>query len=231
MPRNDDSVPRHTSKLVFQQCDSRCAFCLEATVGLLDLHHIIPRRGGGSNQPENLIVVCKNCHARIETGEISPEEIRRKKRILSGPLRLHTEQQPTAIQLNGPVTSSIIAQTVHFHSPRRGSPRMAHPAGTIGARPEYKNYVDYLISRYYELRQADASYGYSSKFSYAVLHTNIRKQFGAKTFFILETRFQDLSNYLQGRINKTIQGRVNSRNGIPNYSSFDEYLEKYVHPK
>ena len=32
----------------------------------LDLHHIVPRADGGTNEPENLILLCMNCHDLIE---------------------------------------------------------------------------------------------------------------------------------------------------------------------
>jgi hypothetical protein len=32
----------------------------------LEIHHVIPRRVGGEDNPENLIPLCKGCHKRIE---------------------------------------------------------------------------------------------------------------------------------------------------------------------
>ncbi len=33
--------------------------------GVLECHHIIPRRKGGTNKPENLILLCEKCHKKI----------------------------------------------------------------------------------------------------------------------------------------------------------------------
>ena len=93
-----------------------------------------------------------------------------------------------------------------------------------------KNYIDHLISRYHEFRDADASYGRTLKVSYAVIHKNIQRRFGAKTFFVPETSFAVLVEYLQRLIDRTIQGRVNRRNARPNYSDFEDYVSKYSPP-
>jgi len=33
----------------------------------LQIHHIIPKRDGGENIPENMITVCKKCHGKIHS--------------------------------------------------------------------------------------------------------------------------------------------------------------------
>lgn len=45
--------------------------------GGCELHHIIPISEGGSNEMENLILLCPNCHKEADVGLIS-EEILRK---------------------------------------------------------------------------------------------------------------------------------------------------------
>jgi len=41
-----------------------CHFCQESNV--LECHHIIPKRLGGSNDSKNILVLCPTCHAKIE---------------------------------------------------------------------------------------------------------------------------------------------------------------------
>ena len=36
----------------------------------LEVHHIILRSEGGSNRMDNLVVLCKDCHAKVHTGEL-----------------------------------------------------------------------------------------------------------------------------------------------------------------
>lgn len=42
----------------------KCYFCDEHRV--LEQHHIVPRRFGGSNKKSNLVTLCPNCHTKIE---------------------------------------------------------------------------------------------------------------------------------------------------------------------
>ena len=52
--------------------------------------------------------------------------------------------------------------------------------------------------------------------------------FKAPTYFIPESRFEELVDYLQGRIDNSILGRVNAKRGIPNYESYDEYVMQHM---
>lgn len=43
-----------------------CYFCHEPDTHLLESHHIVPCRFSGSDAFENLVLVCPNCHERLE---------------------------------------------------------------------------------------------------------------------------------------------------------------------
>ena len=105
---------------------------------------------------------------------------------------------------------------------------MQYPVDSIGADTIKKGYIDYLIKRYYDYRQADASYGGFRPFSHAEIHTTIQRKFKAKTFFIHVSRFEELSDYIKGRVDQTIQGRNNRSRGIPNYDLFEKYEAEQV---
>jgi len=90
-----------------------------------------------------------------------------------------------------------------------------------------KGYIDYLISRYIEYRKVDATYARTVRFTPAVLHKNIERSFGAKTFFLPETKFSDLVAHLTAKIDNTIQGRRNGANGTYNYHSFGEHRRRH----
>jgi len=45
---------------------STCYFCHEPDEHILQDHHIVPQRFGGSNFKENLVKLCPNCHDKIE---------------------------------------------------------------------------------------------------------------------------------------------------------------------
>jgi hypothetical protein len=103
-----------------------------------------------------------------------------------------------------------------------------YPDGCIGADLAKGNYVRYLVERYHHYREADGSFGRTRPFHYAVLFKNVQAKFKAPTYFIPEGRFGELVDYLRGRIDNTILGRVNRTRGIPNYESFDEYVMQHM---
>ena len=68
-----DNEPRLTNKCyehgyMSQDWDpyyrDNCYFCGED--GVLDAHHIVPQRHGGSDDVENLVKVCPTCHRKLE---------------------------------------------------------------------------------------------------------------------------------------------------------------------
>ena len=104
----------------------------------------------------------------------------------------------------------------------------SYPEGCIGANLAKRNYVKYLVERYNHYREADARFGRNDRFHYAVLFKNIESKFKAPTYFIPEGRFGELVDFLHQRVDNTILGRVNSRRGISNYESFDEYVMQHI---
>jgi len=62
-----------------------------------------------------------------------------------------------------------------------------------------------------------------ARFSYAVIFKNIERRFQAPTYFIPQARFDELTEYLQHRVDSTILGKRNRARGIPNYVGFEEF--------
>lgn len=53
--------------------DNMCLVCFK-NKGELDMlcpHHIISKGASGTDDPENILTVCKICHTKIHTGEIN----------------------------------------------------------------------------------------------------------------------------------------------------------------
>lgn len=44
-----------------------CFFCGEDTEEVLETHHVVPQRFGGTDRPENLVDVCPSCHGKLES--------------------------------------------------------------------------------------------------------------------------------------------------------------------
>jgi 5-methylcytosine-specific restriction endonuclease McrA len=41
----------------------------------LDIHHIVERKNGGSNEMSNLIAVCPNCHRKAHEKKYSKDQL------------------------------------------------------------------------------------------------------------------------------------------------------------
>lgn len=121
-----------------------------------------------NNVSENLLLTCRNHHGQIE-GQIIPQwEVMLKKTILSNPLtmeRLGLVRQVSAVDMpaavvagdNHGVAAGNIG-TVNFKS-SKGSTRIAHPVGSIGADIPKKGYLEYLVRKYFEARGKGIKYG------------------------------------------------------------------------
>ena len=67
-----DVSKRTISKILIRIGANKCSICgwNESTC---DIHHIIPKSKGGSNDDSNLIIVCPNCHRIIHSNKIYDE--------------------------------------------------------------------------------------------------------------------------------------------------------------
>jgi hypothetical protein len=85
-------LQQSTRKEVFEQKGNECVFCEvtrkehEEKYGRdLDVHHVIPKRKGGSDEASNLIPVCIGCHKTLEStqgkalGRIAEDEMDARK--------------------------------------------------------------------------------------------------------------------------------------------------------
>jgi hypothetical protein len=214
-------IPKITEKSIFQESSSACAFCRESEVSALEIHHI--DEDPSHNADENLILVCGNCHGKITAGVISQADVVLQKRMAVFKALDQVKNKATVeVNVSGGSFRGDVAHTINKFASKPSS-KIQHPVGSIGANLWLKGYIDYLLAQYYEFKKADESYGVKQRFSHAVIHKNIQKKFGYKTFFIPEEYFADLSRYIKSAIDRTIQGKTNRSRGIRNYHSFEEH--------
>jgi hypothetical protein len=139
--------------------------------------------------------------------------------------------------------TSITGSTVHggihtgpttinqIHRGRRSSRSSEYPVGSIGRDLALRNYVRYLVERYHRFCEANSSFGSGpARFSYAVIFKNIERKFKAPTYFIPEARFNELVEYLQQRIDRTVLGKRNRARGIRNYTGPEEFAAEQASP-
>jgi len=101
------------------------------------------------------------------------------------------------------------------------------PSDAIGSSIEMKSYVEHLVRRYIDWRQQGITSGKDRRtFHPSMIHKNVEKTFGARTYLVSKSRFADLIAYLQDRIDNTITGKMRHSQGKRNYRTFDEHLDK-----
>ena len=71
-----------TRSLVLMEAGYKCGNPVCRHVLTLELHHIIWVKDDGTNDPENLLALCPNCHSLHTHGHIPDEAIRTWKEIL-----------------------------------------------------------------------------------------------------------------------------------------------------
>jgi len=219
------SIPAKNQKKVIQESGGVCGFCGETDVATLEFHHINGRDIDDPHNVENLIYACKNCHGKITAGFISLSDVVLQKRILkySGNPKFNQASENT-INLNGGVNTGTIANVIHIHVRKKTPPKIPPPQGSIGTNLNNRNYVKHLIEHYHEFAKAEKS----NTYKYPVLYQSIKRKFGAKWDMIPNNRFEDVVSFLQKRIDGTILGKTRKSKGQKNYSTYSEFLEKYV---
>jgi hypothetical protein len=71
--RATQSIPPALRRTVLRRDAGRCRVpgCRHAT--FVDVHHLVPRAGGGANVAENLVILCSAHHRAIHRGELVAE--------------------------------------------------------------------------------------------------------------------------------------------------------------
>jgi hypothetical protein len=105
----------------------------------------------------------------------------------------------------------------------KGAVKILPPEGSIASDLLKRNYIKHLIDRYHEF----ASKQSGRTFGYAAIYSEIKKMYGAKWDLVPVHLFDDFASFLQRRIDRTMLGGMNRGKGIPNYSTFKQFLSKY----
>jgi hypothetical protein len=222
------AISQKTKKLIWQEAINMCVFCENRNVDVLEIHHIIDWSKGGTDEFENLILVCSNCHSKITNGSITTVEVFKAKMQLQNP-SVETKQKsnvlkfPTvsnSINVSRSNNYGIIANTVKIPTQRK-TVKFEPPVGTIGSDGDKRSYIMRLIERYQDFKKAEHGL---INFRYQIIYSAIKKEFKCKWDFIRLENFSALVNYLQRRIDNTRLGRNRKSKGLKNYSSFQEFL-------
>mgnify|MGYP001103253725 CR=1 FL=1 len=97
------------------------------------------------------------------------------------------------------------------------------PYGALGKDLLRKNYISYLIKRYGDWKQLELNKN-EEKFNWASFNRHIMNKYKAPGInHIPVVYFEELSNYLKGKIDKTIFGKNKRAKGHRNYSPFEDH--------
>lgn len=162
----------------------------------------------------DLLREMKSIHERNGNLELSQAEARFA-------LRLLEDYRDLYITTTGDVTVNRPKKVVFTQTKR--TVKLEAPEGSIAADRSRRNYLKHLLDRYNEF----AAQQPGRKFSYAAIYADIKARFGAKWDFLGIGQFESVCGYLQQRIDRTMLGGMNRGKGIPNYSTFAAFVEKY----
>jgi hypothetical protein len=62
-----DNIPQDLVDKMMVKCARRCCICRRYRPTKLQVHHIVERNQGGSNDEDNLIVTCMSCHTDVHS--------------------------------------------------------------------------------------------------------------------------------------------------------------------
>ncbi len=174
-------------------------------------------------------MLCPLCHSKITKGDILIEKVVEIKRSLTE-RKDDPEKKPITniIDIKGNIAKSQIANTISaeqiIYKGKRKPKITTHP-DSIEANLEMKSYIKHLIDRYQEFIKDD---DYKGKMRFAQIWGAVKREFGIDTYKISQKKFFDLTTFLQKRIDKTRIGRIRKSRAQANYTSFEEYKQKYL---
>jgi hypothetical protein len=60
-------IPQEVADKMMVRCGRRCCICRRFRPTKLQVHHLVERSKGGSNEEDNLIVICLSCHSDVHS--------------------------------------------------------------------------------------------------------------------------------------------------------------------
>src|SRR3989304_1383059 len=222
------TIPKRLEKALFQEAGSSCPTCGQNNVSALTIHHIKPFSEQPFHNPEDMIVLCANCHARADREEITMDQLYEIKRRLGDATRNRPQTPspyPQTVIGQGNIVAGRDIQDGHLHigSPRtRGKGRLAVIRGTVATDPHKVGYLKHLAKRYNEFKEYEMG---KEKMRYALVYQGYQREI---KYGIEQTPlglFEKACKYLQARIENTMLGRVRKKQGQKLYSTFEEFSE------
>ncbi|WP_281309751.1 HNH endonuclease signature motif containing protein [Flavobacterium flavigenum] len=219
--------PTYRQKVrLLQESKNKCAFCAFSDAGRIQFHHI--DENSANTILENLISVCPNCHSLIGEKAITEKEVLIKKENLKNDYLLSLKEYKSSIEisnstLNTPILGNNNVVNLTIKSAQKKIIQK-YPEGSIGQNVIMYGYSKYLADRYSEFKNFELK-SKGQVFNYASFYGKVKKDFKSGGFFhIPQTRFLELTSYLQRNIDRTVLAKINKSKGVTrNYISLEDY--------
>jgi hypothetical protein len=210
---------------LLQEVSGTCPFCGLELIGSLQIHHI--DRNSSNTVDDNLMAVCASCHDQLTRQLIPDSEVIWRKRALQNGVH-PARREKSGMNVSGTDNrGGVIAQEFHgkvvFEGERKPAPIIL--SGSIADNPPQYRYVEYLIKRLTEFRNAGKSFGQQRK---GKIHAGVTRNILANEFDNLPKdlpveKFDEVVQTLKAKIDNTALGRNNHSRGIRNYHPFEEH--------
>jgi hypothetical protein len=229
MAKSRVRIPEKLRAALQQEISSTCPVCTNVDVGHFQVHHL--DENPSNNAPENLLMLCANCHSKITKGDISPAEVRGIKKTLLNFAKINAARtqssQPPAIQVGGDISHAVVGSgnVVNIRTARNPKPK--YPPGCIGYDSVKANYISYLIGRYHEFKEWEIG---KENMRYGWFPSQLKKHFKVgkqRTIYNLpDIKFTELCELIQYRILDTKLARTKGGKTGRFFSSFEEYAQE-----
>lgn len=224
------AISRAIEKRLFQEVGSRCPLCGTDDISVLVIHHIIPFAENPSHVPAHMVVLCANCHAKADRGEVSPEVLYSVKRRLEKTVAsTGVATLPQSIKAIG--QGNIVAgRDIHVRGgvhvkvskgTRKISTSVVIP-GTVSEDPRRLGYLEYLIRRYKEFKKWDCD-STGQPMNYAMVRVAYEREIKYRVKETPLELFEAAVRFLQRRIANTKLGRIKLKQGGRIYSDFGTF--------
>jgi hypothetical protein len=211
------AVPRRLERQLYQEVNNRCPMCGNEDLSSLVIHHIIPHAERAQHDAGYMIVLCANCHAKADRGEISTDALysaKQQPRILKFPGATASQQ---VVGDNNMVAGRDLNVTIRGRSKRKAPVILP---GTVGTDPRRAGYLKYLAKRYNQFKEWEAGRG---GMKHAVIYVVYQREMKYGIDATPLPLFDTAVDWLQNRILKTKLGRILHARGRRSFSEFEEF--------
>lgn len=172
------------------------------------------------NHPVELLISYKSRWGQKGLVEITPRTTSVAEVLINNYQNIRVENNSGQVAINSP--GAIQAGTLNLKSTKQ-KVTIAPPEGSVSSDLNQCVYIEYLIGKYKDYQKQDTSK--QDKYKYMAIYNAVKRQFGCKWQLIPSARFDELVQFLQGKIDNSKVGRIRKSAGQKRYHSFDEHLQ------